>query len=122
MARRHHGEPGKRVGVFSRGKRVEGAIEPGFRARKLRGEFFHDVGAHFVAALANAGADGGEHIRGTGGKFHLHATEHFCGDARERAAPSAMNGGDGAMTRIDQQNWDAVGGLDGEEHAGRGGG
>ena len=120
MARRHHGEPGKRIGIFARSKHVEGAVEPGFRAGELRGKFLHHIWTHFVAASTDAGANRGDNFRGPRGKFHLHATEHFCGNAGEGAAPSGVNGGDGAMARINEQDGDAVGGLDGEEQAGRG--
>src|SRR5258708_284442 len=40
------------------------------------------------------------------------------------AAPASVNGGDGALFRIDEENRDAIGGLDAQEEAGtvRGGG
>lgn len=119
MAGRHHGEPRKRIGIFAGSERVEGALEPRAGLRKLRGEFLHNVRADFVAALADARADCGENVGGLRGKFHLHAAESFCGDARERAAPSGVDGGDGVMARVDEQDGNAVGGLNGEEEAGR---
>lgn len=120
MARRHHGEPRKRVGIFAGSERVERAVEPGFRLRELRGELLDNVGADFVTALAYARADGDENLHRARRKFHLHATKHLCGDARERAAPSSMNSGHGAMTRVDEEDGNAVGGLNGKEQSGRG--
>lgn len=77
VAGRHHSEPRKRIGIFAGSKRVEGAFEPRSGLRKLRGEFLHNVRADFVAALADARADGGENVGGASGKFHSHATKSF---------------------------------------------
>ena len=56
--------------------------------------------------------------------MHLHLADSFDDDALKGAAPTGMNGGDGALFRIDEENGNAVGGLDAEEKAGtvRGGG
>ena len=74
VARRLHGEPRKPIGiVFSGGERVVRAVEPLAGVRKLRVEFFRDVGANFVTAAADAGTERGDHILRPRAKFHLHA-------------------------------------------------
>ena len=45
-------------------------------------------------------------------------TDGFFEDAGERAAPAGVNGGNGAVFGINEENRDAIGGLDGEEKAG----
>jgi len=54
----------------------------------------------------------------------LHFPDGLCNDALKGAAPAGMNGGDSALFRVDEENGNAVGGLDAEEKAGtvRGGG
>ena len=42
----------------------------------------------------------------------------FFEDAGERAAPACMYSGDDALSGIDEEDGNAVGGLDGEEKAG----
>ena len=54
--------------------------------------------------------------------MHLHLADGFDDDAPERAAPAGVNGGDGALFRIDEENRDTVGGLDAKEKAGAVGG
>ena len=41
----------------------------------------------------------------------------FFEDAGEGAAPAGVDGGDSSFFWIDEENWDAIGGLDGEEKA-----
>ncbi len=115
MAGRHHGEPRKRIGIFAGREHVEGAFEPGLRVGELRGKFLHNLRTDFITTLADAGADGGENVSGLSREFHLHTAERLCSNARNRAAPSGMDGSDGAMTRVNEQDGDTVGGLDGEE-------
>lgn len=122
VAGRHHGEPRKWIRIFAGSEGVEGTFKPRARLRKLRGEFLDNVGTDFITALTDARADGGENVGRSRREFHLHAAQRFCGDARDCAAPSGVNGGDGAMTRIDEQNGNAVGGLNREKQAGRAGG
>ncbi len=45
----------------------------------------------------------------------MHLADGFDDDALKGAAPAGMNGGDGALFRIDQENRDAVGGLNSQE-------
>ena len=77
-----------------------------------------DFGADFVAAAADGWADGGEEVGGVGFELHLHPADGFDDDAGESAAPTGMNGGDGALFRVDEENRDAVGGLDAQEEPG----
>jgi len=64
-------------------------------------------------------ADASEEISGLGFELHLHLADGFDDDALERAAPSGVNCCDGALFRIDEENRDTVGGLDGKEKAER---
>ena len=81
-----------------------------------------DFGADFIAAAADRRADGGEDVAGLGFELHLHLADGFRNDALEGAAPTGMNGGDGAPFRVDEENWNAIGGLDAQEEAGAAGG
>ena len=49
-------------------------------------------------------------------KFHLHPAESFFRDALRGAAPAGMNGGDGAVFCVGEQDGDAIGGLHGEQY------
>ena len=60
MARGHHVEPLKRVGLFAGARLVEIVCGVGELGRELDDEF----SANFVAAGADARADSGEEIRG----------------------------------------------------------
>ena len=50
--------------------------------------------------------------------MHLHLAGGFDGDAGESAAPTGMDGGDGALLGVDEKDGDAVGGLNREGQAG----
>src|SRR5262249_28126231 len=118
MSRRRLGKPGKWRGIFAAGEAVEGTFEPLARFRKLAGEGLGDFGSYFVAAGTDGWADGGEHVLGVRVELHLHASDGFLGDARQRAAPSRVHGSDGTTAAIDEQDGYAVGDLYGEEEAG----
>jgi len=62
--------------------------------------------------------DGGEKVGRLGVEVHLHLADGFDNDTGEGAAPSGVNGGDSALFGVDEENGDAIGGLDGEEQAG----
>jgi len=51
--------------------------------------------------------------------MHLHLADSFNGDAGERAAPSGVDGGYGAVFGVGEEYGDAVGGLHAEKEAGR---
>ncbi len=114
MAGGHHVEPLDGIGL------VAGAelVEPFRSFGKLRLKLGSDFGADFVAAAADGWADGGEKVGGPGLEVHLHLADGFDDDALERAAPAGVNGGDGALFRVDEENGYAVGGLDAEEETG----
>jgi len=114
MAGRLHVEPLEWVGLIARA----GFIEVVGGIGELGGEFGDEVGGDFVAAGADGRADGGEEIGGFAAEFELHPTDGFLGDTRERASPTGMNGGNRAFFRIDEEDWYAIGGLDGEEKPG----
>jgi len=48
-------------------------------------------------------------------ELHLHLADGFHDDAGQSATPASVNGGDGALFRVDQQNGDAIGGLGAKE-------
>ncbi len=52
----------------------------------------------------------------------MHLADGFCDDALKRPSPTGMNGGDGSLFGVDEENRDAVGGLDAQEEAGPVGG
>ncbi len=114
VARRHPIQPLDWIGLIAGAE----LIEPFGGIGKLRLKLDGDFGAHFVAATANRGADGGEEISGLGAEVHLHLADGFGGNASESAAPTGMNGRYSASFGVDEKNWDAVGGLHAEEQAG----
>ena len=120
MAGGHHVEPLDGIGLVTGAK----LVEPFRGFGELREELGGDFGADFVAATADGWADGGEEVGGVGFVLHLHFADGLDEDALEGAAPSGVNGGDGALFGVDEENGDAIGGLDSEEKAGavRGGG
>lgn len=59
-----------------------------------------------------------QEVGGVGGEVHLHLADGFNGDAGQGAAPAGVDGGYGAFFGVDEENGDAVGGLDGKEEAG----
>ncbi len=110
----HHVEPLDWIGL------VAGAefVEPLGGFGELREELGGDFGADFVAAASNGGADGGEEVGRVALELHLHLADGFDEDAGEGASPAGVDGGDGALFRVNKENGDAVGGLDGEEEGG----
>ncbi len=93
-------------------------IEPFGRIGKLRLKLGRNFSPDFVAAAADRGADGGEQAGWICAELHVHPANRFDDDAPERAAPACMDGSDGALLRIDEENRDAVGGLHPQEEAG----
>src|SRR6266513_3209679 len=118
VAGRHHVEPLDGVGFVASTEFVEPFRGFGKLGLKLHGDFRAD----FVAAAADGRADGGEEIGGLGFELHLHFADGFDDDAGESAAPTAVDGGDGVLFRVDEEDRDAVGGLYAQEEAGTVGG
>lgn len=77
MAGRRHVEPLEGIGLIASAEFIEVGGSVGELGEELGGDF----GAHFVAARANAGADGGEQVAGVGAEVHLHGTDGFRDDA-----------------------------------------
>ena len=90
-------------------------VEPVRSVRELRAEFRSYLRAHFVAASADCGTDSSKHVRGIATELHLHLANGFGYDAPQGAAPACMNRRDRAFSEIDQENRNAVGGLNGKE-------
>ena len=118
MAGRHPVEPLDGIGFIAGAEFAEPFGGFGELGEELGGDF----GADFVAAAADRGADGGEEVDGLGFELHLHLADGFDDDAGEGTAPAGVDGGDGTLFGVDEENGDAVGGLDGEEEAGTVGG
>ena len=118
MAGRHHVEPLDGIGLVAGAEFVKPFRSFGELGEELSGDFRAD----FVAATANGGADSGEEVGGLGFEVHLHLADGFDDDASESAAPTSVNGGDGALFGVNEEDGNAVGGLDGEEQAGAVGG
>jgi len=114
VAGRHHVEPLDGIGFVTGTEFVEPIGGFGELGLELGGDF----GADFVAAAAYGGADGGEEVGGVGFVLHLHFADSLYDDTRESAAPAGVNGGYGALFGVNEENRDAIGGLDAEEEAG----
>src|SRR5437773_4116642 len=110
----HHIEPLDGIG-FVAGTEF---VEPFGGISKLRLKLDGDFGADFVAAAADGRPDGGKEVGGLGFELHLHLPDSLRNDALERAAPTGVNGGDGALFRIDEENRDTVSGLYAQEEPG----
>jgi hypothetical protein len=113
-----HVEPLQRIGF------IAGAwlIEIFGRISELRGELADEFGADFVTTGADGWSDSSEEISRLAAEFEVHPANGFFGDARERALPTRMNGGDSAFFGIYQKDGNAIGGLHREKHAGAIGG
>src|SRR5437879_6888801 len=111
VARRHHVQPLDWIGLVAGAKFVEPFGSFGELRLKLGGDF----GADLVAAATDRRADGGEEVSGLAAELHLHLAYGFDDDAREGAAPACVDSGDGAFFWIDEENRNAVGGLDTKE-------
>jgi len=107
----HPVEPLDGIGFVAGAKFVEPLGGFGELGKKLGGDF----GAHFVAAAADGWADGGKEVGGVGFVLHLHFADGLDDDAGEGAAPAGVDGDDGALFRVYEEDGDAVGGLDAEE-------
>jgi hypothetical protein len=92
----HPVEPLERIGLVAGAK----LVEPLGGMRELGLELDGDLGADFVAAAADGRTDGSEQVRGPGAELHVHFADGLGDDALERAAPSGMDGGDGALFGI----------------------
>jgi len=107
----HHVEPLDGIGLVTSAELVEPLGGIGELGEELGGDF----GADFVAAASDGRADGGEDVGRVGFELHLHLADGFDDDAGQSASPASVNGGDGVLFRVDEQNGDAIGGLDAKE-------
>jgi hypothetical protein len=88
---------------------------------ELRFEFGANVFSDRVAAVVDAGADGGFEVARASAEVAEHFSYTFFDDALDRAAPSGVEDADGVVPGVDEDDGEAVGGLDGEQQAGGGG-
>jgi len=85
----------------------------------LLAELGRDFGAHFIAALPDARADGRLEIGRGRAETGPHGIYGMFDNPRHRPAPAGVNRGHGAQPRIHQQNGDAIGSLHGHYGPGR---
>ena len=111
------GEEEERI-FFADGVRVVDLAEEFRRVGELGGEFGADFFSDGVAALRDAGADGGDEIFRLAAEFEAHATDAALYDALEGAAPAGVEDGNGFAAGVGNHDGDAVGGLDAEENGG----
>jgi hypothetical protein len=114
MTRGHHVEPLDRIGFIAGAK----FLEPFRGFGKLGKELGGDFSTNFVAAAADGRANAGEEIRRLGFKVHLHLADCLDRDAGQRAAPAGVNGSDGMLFGVNEENGDAVSGLYAQEKPG----
>src|SRR5438128_2374856 len=75
-------------------------VRVGELGTKLRDHFFTD----FIATLLNRWAYGRDDPSWIRSEVTAHDADGFFGESLERTSPARMNGGDGAMFRIGEQN------------------
>ena len=88
------------------------------RIGKLRFEFGENLFTDGVTAEANAGADGGDQVLRAGAECETHAADAGFDNTFKGPAPAGVEGGDGALLAIGDEDGNAIGGLNGEEQAG----
>ena len=77
-----------------------------------------DVVIRLKAARADAGADGGQEIGGVRAAVLRHGPDGLCQDAPGTAPPPGVDGGDGGVDGVVEEDHAAVGGENGEGQAG----
>ena len=103
-----------RVGFFDFTKQI-------LRISELRFELLAYFRSNVVAAGVNPGADGRFNIFGQRTEAAAHFSHSLFDNALDRAAPTRMEDSHGSLLGVDQNNRQAIGGLDAKENAGRAG-
>jgi hypothetical protein len=103
--------PWRYTGVFELAAILVPKIE---MASSLPPKFGHHLGTDLVATGADAGADGGVQVLGTGAKALGHAPDSSLNNAGSGTPPSGMYGSDRPSALVSEQDGHAVGGLDGD--------
>ena len=112
LGEKKHGEfAAHGIGIVNLAKEV-------MRIGKLRFEFGENLFTDGVTAEANAGADGGDQVLRAGAECETHAADAGFDNTFKGAAPAGVEGGDGALLAIGDEDGNAIGGLNGEEQAG----
>src|SRR5208282_674947 len=83
------------------------------------GELGSNLWSHLIAALADSRTDSHKQFSGAARELHPHRFDRARGDLPCGAAPAGVNGSDGAMNRIHDQNRNTIGCLDRDERSGR---
>jgi hypothetical protein len=89
-------------------------VDMAIRIRELR-KLPGDLWSHFVTALPDSGTDGYEQVAGPAGESRLHVLDSPSGNPLRGPTPAGVDCGNGALVRVDDQNRDTVGCLDGDE-------
>ena len=74
----------------------------------MRGDF----GADFVTAFADTGAEGGADVGGLGAEIGVHFFDGAGNDGGDGAAPTGVDGGNGALVGVKQEDGNAIGSAD----------
>ncbi len=88
------------------------------RVRMRDLELFRHFGSHFETAVADAGADGGEDVCRARAITARQLGDRLGCDAADDAPPTGMDGGDGAVNGVGEEDGQAVRGADRQPKAG----
>jgi hypothetical protein len=100
-----------RIRFFDLAKQIVGVSE-------LRLELLAHFGSDIVAASVNSRADGSFDIPGQRAKATEHFPHAFFNDAFDCAAPTCVKHSHGSLLGVDEDDGQAIGGLDSEQNAG----
>jgi hypothetical protein len=84
----------------------------------LRGERSHKLRAHLVTTWANGRPQRRKEMAWLAADFELHAPNRFLRYTAEGPTPACVDRSNSSFFRIDEENWDAVCRLHGEEQTG----
>jgi len=89
------------------------------RILKLGMEFLLNLRAYLVAARVNSGPDSGSQITCRGAIVAVHFAHTLLHDSFQGAAPSCMKHPNGAIPRVNENDWNAIGGQNSKQKTGR---
>jgi hypothetical protein len=98
------------VGLFGFVEEIGGVGE-------LRFEAVANFLSNLIAAVVDPGTDGGADVFCLRAEVTAHFSDTFFDDALYRAAPAGVEDADSAVPGVSDDDWQAVGGLDGEKKA-----
>lgn len=77
-----------------------------------------NLGADFITATMNSGADGGLEIPPLGAEAAAHFSHAFLDNTQDRAAPAGVEDSHRSVLSIDKNYGQTIGGLNGEQKSG----